>query len=640
MRRVAVLITAILLLLPVATPVLAQCPSEGHTVIMHAPAVAKTSTGELTGVVTEFVITVAPGSGHVYIETWPLAQVDMQASARLAAQVAGRVLGVDMSKYDVFIQVRANTSIIGGPSAGGTMTVGIIAALKGWSVNPKVMMTGMINPDGTIGPVGGILEKASAAHEAGAKLFLIPEGQRVQYVQKTEKKEIGGVIEINTRTTPVDVVKYAKERWGLQVVEVKDIYQAVYYFTGHRIPKPEAPQNVKIDTSFLKEDAEKDYRNTTSYYENVLKALKESNVGYDTYSLLMAALENAGKLLNQSKEAINEGMYYTALSRDFQARIIIRHVDWYLSTNTKEDVQALLFKVRAEINSTEEFVENQTIQGVTMLQAVAAAEERIEDAKSSLEQAWKYYYSGQYWDAIGEAAYAYERAKTALFWTRLGKRFAKGKPISRDVVKVTARDYIDESSLIVAYIESMYGNVLGNDLTDTIEKAQEYYDDGKYSAALFTAMQARVQGEVFLDTLGITNWTVLVDKMNILKEDARTSIGIAEENGITPILAIAYYEFAESFEKLATENKSLDNLQNAMTFYAYAKETANLFLNTRPSRPEGTKTETGTVPQIVIPTETMNTTTVEKPKGGIEYGVLGIVVLVAFLAGLGVGRRL
>ncbi|WP_297515138.1 S16 family serine protease, partial [Thermococcus sp.] len=141
MKRAVVLVLAVLLLLPLATPVMAQCPSEGHTVIMHAPAVAKTSTGELTGVVTEFVITVTPGSGHVYIETWPLAQVDMQASARLATRVAGRVLGVNMSHYDVFIQVRANTSIIGGPSAGGTMTVGIIAALRGWKVNPNVMMT-------------------------------------------------------------------------------------------------------------------------------------------------------------------------------------------------------------------------------------------------------------------------------------------------------------------------------------------------------------------------------------------------------------------------------------------------------------------------------------------------------------------
>ncbi|GAB6135890.1 S16 family serine protease [Thermococcus prieurii] len=641
MKRVMALVVAIFLLLPLATPVGAQCLSEGHTVVIHAPAVAKTATGGLKGVVTEFVITVTPGHGHVYIETWPLAQVDMQASARLAAQVAGRVLGVNMSRYDVFIQVRANTSIIGGPSAGGTMTVGIIAALKGWKINPNVMMTGMINPDGSIGPVGGILEKAAAAHQAGVKLFLIPEGQRIQYVQETQKKEVGGVIEINSETKPVDVVKYAEQRWGLKVVEVKDIYQAVYYFTGHRLPRPKAPENVKIDTSFLKNDALSDYKNTTEYYQKVMRELKESNVGYETYETLLAALQNVGQILNQSKRYIDEGMYYTALSKDFQARIVIRHVDWYLQTNTPQQVEGLLKNTSKEIKRVEAFVDNQSIRGVTMLQAVAAAQERVEDAKSSLDQAWKYYYSGDYWDAIGKAAYAYERAQTAVLWTNLGKRFAKGNPISKDVIKTTARDYIDESDLIVAYIESMYGDVIGNSLTNTIEKAQEYYEDGKYSAALFTAMQARVQGEVFLDTLAITNWSVLMDKLNMIKGDAKTAIGIAEEKGITPILAIAYYEFAQSFEELAKKNQSVDDLQTAMTFYMYAKETANLFLSTPLNPVPSVPAENATVPNVTLPSQTATSAPVKtSTTGEADYGLMGLFAIVAFVVGLAVGRKL
>ena len=642
MKRAVVLVLAVLLLLPLATPVMAQCPSEGHTVIMHAPAVAKTSTGELTGVATEFVITVAPGSGHVYIETWPLAEVDMQASARLATQVAGRVLQVDMSKYDVFIQVHADTSIIGGPSAGATMTVGIIAALMGWDVNPKVMMTGMINPDGSIGPVGGILEKASAAHQAGAEVFLIPEGQRIQYVQETQKKEIGGIIQIiNTKTQPVDVVEYAKERWGLTVVEVKDIYEAVYYFTGHRLPKPKAPENVQIDTSFLRNDALSDYQNTTEYYKRVLGELKESNVGYETYLTLRAALNNAGQLLNQSKEYIDRGLYYTALSKDFQARIAIRHVEWYLETNSPQDVEKLLKDTSETIKNVETYVENQSIKGITMLQAVAAAEERVEDAKSNLEEAWKAYYSGNYWDALGNAAYAYERAKTAILWTDLGKRFAKDETIEKDVVKATARDYIDESTLIVAYIESMYGDVLGNTLTDTIQKAEQYYDDGKYSAALFTAMEARVQGEVFLDTLAISNWTVLLDKLDMLKNDARTAIGLAEKNGVTPLLAIAYYEFAQSFEEVARENQSTDDLQTAMIFYTYAKETANLFLSTPLSPNPNVPEENVTIPEVNIPTtsNSSNQSPTTPATGEANYGLIGLFSVVAFVVGLAVGRK-
>ncbi|ANF22598.1 S16 family serine protease [Thermococcus piezophilus] len=640
MRKALVPLLMLMLLLPFVPLTAAQCPGEGHTVMLKAPAVSKTATGELVGVATDFVITVAPGSGHVYVETWPLAEVDMQASARLAAQIAGKVLGVDMSEYDVFIQIKADSPIIGGPSAGGTMTVGIIAALEGWKVNPKVMMTGMINPDGTIGPVGGILEKASAAHDVGAEIFLIPQGQRIQYVQETQQNEIGGIVEINTQTKKVDVVEYAKERWGLQVIEIKDIYDAVYYFTGHRIPRPQAPAYVKIDTSFLRDDAVKDYENTTAYYQQTLEKLKKSDVSYATYITLMEALNEAAGILNQSKEALDDGRYYTTLSKDFQARIIIRHVDWYLDVNSPNDVERILKTVDSQINSSERIVSNLTIKGITMLQAVAAAEERVEQAKGLLQEAWKYYYSDDYWNAVGDVAFAYERAKTAVFWAQLGERFAGNDVISKDVVKATARDYIDSSNLIVTYIESMYGEVIGNDLTQSILQAEQYYEDGKYSAALFTAMEARVRAEVFLDTLGIDNQTILLDKLQTMKEDAKIAIGLAQSQGITPILAIAYYEFAESYE----ENGSSADIETAMIFYQYARETAQLFLTSTPAPVNvGEDNTTTDIPQIVIPTGTETNTPTTTPSGSsksLSDGLIIALLVGTFLVGAAVGKKL
>ncbi|MBO8174206.1 MAG: ATP-dependent protease [Thermococcus sp.] len=641
MRKLLPILALILLLSPLA---LAQCPVEGHTVVLKAPAVSKTANGDLIGVATEFVITVAPGSGHVYVETWPLAEVDMQASARLAAQVAGRVLGVDMGKYDVFIQVKADSPIIGGPSAGGTMTVGIIAALKGWKIRDDVMMTGMINPDGTIGPVGGILEKASAAHSVGAKLFLIPEGQRIQVVQKTEQKQIGPLVQITTKEEKVDVVEYAKERWGLEVKEIKDIYEAVYYFTGHKIEKPQAPENVKIDTSFLKEDAEKDYENTTEYYKQVEKKLKESDVSYTTYSYLKAALDDANQTLKDAKEALDSGMYYTALSKDFQARIIIRHVDWYLDVQDEKDIENLFKMVNDDIKDTENYVSNLTIRGTTMLQAVAASEERIEQAKSLLKDAWSDYYKGDYWNAVSNAAFAYERIQTAKFWAQLGERYAKGDVISREVIKDTAREYLDNTRLVVTYITSMFGESLMQGLVDELNQGEQYYEDGKYSAALFSAMEARIRAEVILDTLGIDNETVLMDKLQQMKEDAKTAIALAQSKGVYPILGMAYYEFAQSYEKQG----GIENIQTAMIFYQYAKETAMMFLpKTVPKITEET-----TTPQITPPsdtetpaqTQTTNTITASTtPAKSVPTSLLGGIgalgVILGLIIGIVVGRR-
>jgi uncharacterized protein len=633
MKRIIPVLALILLLSPLAN---AQCPEEGNTVVLKAPAVSRTSSGELIGVATDFVITVAPGNGHVYVETWPLAEVDMQASARLAAQVAGKVLGVDMSKYDVFIQVRSDAPIIGGPSAGGTMTVGIIAALKGWEVRKDVMMTGMINPDGSIGPVGGILEKASAAHSVGAKLFLIPEGQRIQVVQKTEQKQIGPVVQITSKSEKVDVVEYARERWGLEVKGIRDIYEAVYYFTGKKIEKPSVLGELKVDTSFLKDDALKDYDETLDYYKQVENKLKNSDVSYTTYSYLKSALDDAKAKLDEAKKNLDEGMYYTALSLDFQARIAIRHVDWYLDVRTESDLENLLNEVDNEIKDTEGYVSNLTIKGITMLQAVAASEERIEQAKSLLKDAWSSYYDGNYWDAISNAAFAYERVQTAKFWASLGERYAKGEIIERDAIKDTAREYLDNSRLIITYITSMFGETTLQDLVDLMNEGEEYYQDGKYSAAIFSAMEARIRAEIILDTLGIDNETVLMDKLQKMKEDAKVAIATAQKEGIYPVLSLAYYEFAQSYEKQG----GLENIQTAMVFYQYAKETSTVFLSTTTPPKITEEPLISITTPLTNQTATQNTTSpLQKETGGYSIPLIAGTLIFGILLGFIAGRR-
>jgi PDZ domain-containing protein len=64
-----------------------------------------------------------------------------------------------------------------GPSAGAAMTVGFIAVLKGESIQRGVAITGTIESNGRIGPVGGIADKVRAAAREGYRTVLIPQGQ-------------------------------------------------------------------------------------------------------------------------------------------------------------------------------------------------------------------------------------------------------------------------------------------------------------------------------------------------------------------------------------------------------------------------------------------------------------------------------
>ena len=65
---------------------------------------------------------------------------------------------------------------IGGPSAGLLFSLGIYDTLTPGSLTDgKVVAgTGTIDPDGNVGPIGGIQQKIAAARDAKAKIFLVP----------------------------------------------------------------------------------------------------------------------------------------------------------------------------------------------------------------------------------------------------------------------------------------------------------------------------------------------------------------------------------------------------------------------------------------------------------------------------------
>jgi len=66
--------------------------------------------------------------------------------------------------------------IVGGPSAGLMFTLTVYNALSPTDLTGgrKIAGTGTINPDGTVGPIGGVEQKVAAAEAAGAEYFLSP----------------------------------------------------------------------------------------------------------------------------------------------------------------------------------------------------------------------------------------------------------------------------------------------------------------------------------------------------------------------------------------------------------------------------------------------------------------------------------
>lgn len=86
-------------------------------------------------------------------------------------------IGIDVS-YAASFPIDFGVSGVGGPSAGTMFAVGIIDKLTpGALTDGKIIAgTGTIDPTGKVGEIGGIQQKLIGAKNAGAVLFLAPQG--------------------------------------------------------------------------------------------------------------------------------------------------------------------------------------------------------------------------------------------------------------------------------------------------------------------------------------------------------------------------------------------------------------------------------------------------------------------------------
>ena len=197
---------------------------------------------KLGGVICTLAVKVAPGNGYIYISIDPmLVGFDFQDADRKAVMVACKETGysldgdgVGIRGYDVFFMVLAPTGeevdvqAIDGPSAGAATTLATIAALKNRQIKEGYIITGTVEEDGSIGPVGGIFYKAEAAKNAGATHFLVPPGQSVVTMYQQVVRQIGPFQWVTYEPVRVDLNQYAQERdWNLEIQEVSTIGEAV-----------------------------------------------------------------------------------------------------------------------------------------------------------------------------------------------------------------------------------------------------------------------------------------------------------------------------------------------------------------------------------------------------------------------------
>ena len=565
------------------------------------PLVADSSTANGDeGILLGATVIVQNGTGHVFVDTSPYTQVDLQGSARLAAMVASDVLGIDEKAYDFYYIIDISSPIIGGPSAGGALTVATIAAMKNWTLKPGVVMTGMINPDGSIGPVGGIPFKLEAAAAKNTTLFLIPEGQRTVTVPKSVSRTRGAFIISETKEETVDVVELGK-KLNVEVQEVSNIQDVVEAFTGNKIDKQEFNGTV-----------------LTSEYQNKLEPLatslkQESNSIYEglaSINPLDPYVVQAKEILGRAETMYKDRKYYAATSLYFQAIFNMRTSQWgegYSKAADKEQyLMNLIDKVEEQINSSKADLDRFKYYGISDVEAVGAAESRITAAKAKLDEAKK---SNNSDDKISSLAFANERARTAQWWLTLAS--TDNKVIPENILKDRAGWYLSQAKSINTYLFELVSESGGHPgiisgSGEDIDNADEELRSGYYSGAVFDSLQATVKSSTMIGFFGQVNTSKKIEQS---KEEAEAAINEARLAGIEPTLAVSAYEWAEtmttpdeqifqySYAKMTAKTSQVLNSHSVPSNNTIVKPVLTPYSPETPSLPAPTATTSATEPK-------------------------------------------
>jgi hypothetical protein len=207
---------------------------------------------------------------------------------------------------------------------------------------------------------------------------------------------------------------------------------------------------------------------------------------------------------------------------------------------------------------------NVEINGTISLQCVGAAQKRASDAELHLSDAHSSYQNGDFLTTLYNIAYANQRSNSIEWWIGISTYFNDSGEINEEELENLAEEYIEDAQQAVVYsgviLEEMgKSSSYLTDAENILETARDDKDKGYPAAALFESLEALAKANLALELSdGITE-----NKIDRYQESASSSISESRIRGIEPILAVSYYEYAQS---LVNESST----DAAMFYYKYS----------------------------------------------------------------------
>lgn len=526
-----------------------------------------------TGSTADLYLRVQDGSGGVYIDTFPLTKLDTQLSTRFAQQIACDFLDKECADKDFFYTIRSDATIIGGPSAGAALATLTIAMLDDLKINESVAITGTINGGGLIGPVGSLVGKIDAAKEANRTKVLIPKGSR--YEEKPEhsyNERLANMsanfyrINNETNATEVDLFSYG-QTIGVEVKEVGTVQEAVYEITGKWYQANE--EEITPDawyTEKMKEIAV-DLCSRTQSSIKEYEAAKESHPQAENEEKRNQTEILYEEVLNTTIRAENAtayGKYYVGASTCFGNNIRISYAALTEKGIDKNRTKEEAGKINSSINEINEILESKELETITDLQAYLVVNERVEEAKDTLQQIYINLAIDLGNESAYDIAYATERLYSARAWAGFFENNDKKLELDNNAVRQTCIQKIAEAEERYQYVKLLSVEPLDN-IVGYLDRANEEYEKGNYVLCLDIASRAKANLDIILSLFGVRNEAELSSLVEERLRLVRQVINKQQDKGYFPMLGYSYYEYA-SFLKESDSYSALIYAHYALEF--------------------------------------------------------------------------
>ena len=542
-RKILLTLGVLFLILAFVAHLSMTGPRTGELTLL---TVADTSTGAMGGT-ANLRLEVRPGTGAIFIDSFPLTRIDTQASTRYAQQVACDHLDIDCLQYDFYYTIRANTAVVGGPSAGGAIAVLTAAVLADLPIDRSIAMTGTINSGGVIGPVAGVRAKIKGARQAGITTVLIPVltgPENGTAIPDLNTSDAGNITDEELfGPLPRGLVPELAEP-GVEVFAVGTLDEALTAFTGRDpspapaplVPPPQYAERMRAigdglcaRNEELRSQASRQglaYEDTNNYTRRI--AAVPASEGYARASL--------------------------CFSQDVEIATIIARA------MTPAQQETLARDVRSRIEDARVTVENTTLRTVGDLEVAAIVRERIAQAQSLLDGRNRTDLNA----SAADIAYANERVRSAQSWTALLGMPGAPLQMDEDRLRRTCLAKIAEADERISYVR-VYAPGAVDSASESLRLA--YASDSDPVLCILHAATAVADANLITGVIAVDASRVddLVDEKLAAAERV---LAERQAHGAFPILGYSYWQYASRLRE--------DAPYSALTFAEQSLELATL----------------------------------------------------------------